>query len=51
MDFKSSSSETSTKVLQSLDDFAEYKLSYPHLFIDLTDVAEEFTNGTDLAFT
>ncbi len=48
MDFKSSSSETSTKVLHSLDDFAEYKLSYPHLFTDLTDVAEAFTNGTDL---
>ncbi len=48
MDFKSSSSETSTKVLTSLDYFAEYKLSYPHLFTDLTDVAEAFTNGTDL---
>jgi hypothetical protein len=48
MDFKSSSSETSTKVLHSLDVFAEYKLSYPHLFTDLTDVAEAFTNGIDL---
>jgi len=48
MDFKSPSSETSTKVLQSLDDFAEYKLSYSHLFTDLTDVAEAFNNGIDL---
>ena len=47
MDFKSPSTETST-VLTSLDDFAEYKLTYPHLFTDLTDVSKAFTNGTDL---
>ena len=47
MDFKSSSSQTST-VLASLDDFAEYKLAYPHLFKDLADVSQAFTHGTDL---
>jgi len=48
MDFKSSSSETSTTVLTSLDDFADYALVYPHLFKDLTDVSKAFKNGTDL---
>jgi len=47
MDFKSTSSETST-VLSSVDDFAEYKLSFAHLFTDLTDVSTALTNGTDL---
>ena len=48
MDFKSSSSETSTTVLTSVDDFADYKLSFAHLFTDLTDVSKALTNGTDL---
>jgi len=51
MDFKSSSSETSTTVLTSLDDFADYALVYPHLFKDLNDVSEAFTNGTDLVLS
>jgi len=45
MEFSSSEKPT---ILTSLDDFADYALAYPHLFKDLTDVSEAFTNGTDL---
>ena len=48
MDLTSSSSETSTKVLTSIDDFADYKLSFAHLFTDLTDISKALTLGMDL---